>query len=65
MVFQERPAIRDGHLDSSIESPPVYLFHDLLRRNFVGDSRPLHIMGEMSMPVFHGCRSYSCEAAIR
>jgi hypothetical protein len=45
MVFQERHAIRDGHLDSSIKSPPVFLLHDLLHRKFVVDSPPLHIMG--------------------
>jgi hypothetical protein len=45
MVFQERHAIRDGHLDSSINSPPVFLLHDLLHRNFGGDSWPLHITG--------------------
>lgn len=45
MVFQERHAIRDGHLDSSINGPPVFLLHDLLHKNFVGDPRPLHIMG--------------------
>ena len=45
MVFQERHAIRDGHLDSSIKSAPVYLLHDLLHRKFVVDWPPLHIMG--------------------
>jgi hypothetical protein len=28
----------------------VLPLHDLLRRNFVGDPRPLHIMGEMTVP---------------
>jgi hypothetical protein len=53
MVFEERNAIRDGHLDSSIKSPPVYLLHDLLRRNFVGDSWPLHITGRGGMTATH------------
>jgi hypothetical protein len=53
MVFQECRAIRDGHLDSSIKSPPVYLLHDLLHRNFVGDSWPLHIMGKGRMTAPH------------
>jgi hypothetical protein len=45
MVFQERHAIRDGHLDSSIKSPPVFLLHDLPHRKFAVDSPPLHIIG--------------------